>query len=115
MVMRTTTIILIFLLASLSVFSSDKSTKAKLTGVVYEDVRGYKIPLSLATISSKGTVISTFSETTGDFELNLPEGKHTVTFSYAGYKPVQKELKVKKNKEIYLEITLKQETGFAQK
>ncbi|MFB6341290.1 carboxypeptidase-like regulatory domain-containing protein [Saccharicrinis sp. FJH62] len=109
-----TTVLLFFILFSVTVFGSNKQEKSKISGVVYENVRGYKIPLSLANIQCKGTTIGTFSEKTGDFELDLPEGKYTVTFSFAGYKPVKKELKIKKNKNLYLEITLEDNTGFAQ-
>lgn len=110
-----TPILILFLAISFSLLGANNSKKSSISGVVYENVNGYKIPLSLASIKCKGTTIGTFSEKTGDFELDLPEGKYTVTFTFAGYKSVQKELKIKKNKDIYLEITLKENLGLAQR
>lgn len=110
------TLIILLLFISLSVLAGgNNANKAKINGVVYENVRGYKLPLSFATIQCKGTTIGTFSEKTGGFNLDLPEGKYTITFAYVGYKPVVKELKVKKNKEMYLEVTLEETEGMAQK
>lgn len=110
---------LLLLFFSLTIFSAsaanNKKDEAKVSGVIYENVKGYKLPLSLASVKCEGTVIGTFSDKSGEFKIDLPEGKHTITFSFVGYEPIEKELKVKKNKEIYLEITLDQQTGFAQK
>jgi hypothetical protein len=107
-------LIALLFFSTLTVFAGNKDDKAKVKGIVYENVRGYKLPLSLATIQCKGTTIGTFSEKTGDFELDLPKGEYKVTFAYVGYEPVIKELKIKKNKEIYLEVTLEESDQISQ-
>lgn len=111
-----TLLLLFFCIFLVSASAADnKKTNTKLTGVIYENVKGYKLPLSLASVKCEGTVIGTFSDKSGEFQIDLPEGKHKITFSFVGYEPIEKELKVKKNKEIYMEVTLNQQSGFAQK
>jgi hypothetical protein len=104
----------LFLIASFTLTAAGRAEKTTVNGVVFENVRGFKVPLSLASVQCKGTTIGTFSTETGDFKLDLPDGTYKVTFSFAGYKPVEKELKIKASKPIYIEITLDQNSGLAQ-
>lgn len=111
------TILLLIALISLTVCSAKtKSEPLSIKGVVYETVDGKKQPLSLANVHCEGTTLGTTSEKGGKYDMNLSAGKYTVVFSFAGYKPVTKEIVVKKNTKaqaLFVDIELAPEKNLA--
>lgn len=52
---------------------------------------------------------STISDLNGAYEIKLPEGNHTLTFSYVGYKDFAKTIDVKLNEEQQINISLEED------
>jgi hypothetical protein len=42
----------------------------------------------------------------GKFEIDLPEGEHTLLFAFIGYKPYEHKIRVDKNTKVNIEINL---------
>jgi len=99
---------LIFLLLISSpqiIFSQKTKTDANIFGHVI--CTNCDEHLSFANIQVKGTTIGITTDETGHYHLiNLPEGKHTLIASYVGYKPMEKEISIKKgeSKELNFEL-----------
>lgn len=82
---------------------AQKTTDANVNGHVVNKTTGEHIPYGAITI--KGTAIGTTADATGHYHLkNLPVGKFTITFSYLGYKPVEKETMLVAGKTIEVNI-----------
>ncbi len=69
-----------------------------ITGTV-SDING-----NLPMVNIKTQILSTISNDDGSFTLNLPPGKHILQFSSIGYRNVQREVDVKSNSIITLNI-----------
>lgn len=83
-----------------------KTTDAHITGHIIDAETNEHIPY--ATITVKGTTIGITSDATGHFLLKqLPEGKHTLTVSFAGYKPVEQQVEVVHDKTIEVKFELR--------
>lgn len=95
-----------------------KTEPVSIKGVVFEKVDGKKQPLTLANVHCEGTTLGTTSTKNGSYDMNLKAGKYKVVFSYAGYKPVTKEIVVKKKtkaKDLYVEVELEPQERLASK
>lgn len=111
------TILLLVALIGLTVCNAKtKVEPVTIKGVVYETVNGQKQPLTLANIHCEGTTLGTTSVKGGNYDMNLSAGKYKVVFSFAGYKPVTKEITVKKSTKaeaLFVDIELAPEEKLA--
>lgn len=99
--------LLLVLLMSLcvSMAQNNKKTDAHITGHVLDATTKEHLPYIL--ISLNGTNYTTLSDATGHFLLkNMPLGKHIITASFVGYKPVEAEVLVEPNKTTELKMEL---------
>jgi len=93
------------IILNLSVFSQ-KKTDAMLFGDV--KCNGEHVPY--VNIIVKGTNIGTMTDGTGHYKLaNLPLGKNTIVVQAMGYKPQEKEVEMKADKETILYINLEED------
>ena len=74
-------LLLIFLFSSLKIFAQTRP----ITGVVKDSANQ---PLVAATVSVKGSKVSTTTAADGSFALAVPSGNITLEVSYVGYNPV---------------------------
>ncbi|WP_299715626.1 TonB-dependent receptor [uncultured Tenacibaculum sp.] len=89
--MRIYTIIILFLIPLLS-FSQDKFT---ISGTLKDKANGET--LFGATVFLKGTSRGTTTNEYGFYSLTAPKGNYTLSVSYIGYKPLEKEIELTKN------------------
>ncbi|WP_299627060.1 TonB-dependent receptor [uncultured Tenacibaculum sp.] len=89
--MRIYTIIILFLIPLLS-FSQDKFT---ISGTLKDKANGET--LFGATVFLKGTSRGTITNEYGFYSLTAPKGNYTLSVSYIGYKPLEKEIELTKN------------------
>lgn len=68
---------------------SAKTMQSVINGLV-KDKQGTPIPG--AAVVLKGTVLGTVTDPNGKFKLSLPKGKNTLSFTFIGMKPVQREV-----------------------
>jgi outer membrane receptor for ferrienterochelin and colicin len=93
--------IAVFLLA-LSAFSLRAQTQYKLSGRIVSDDFS---PLSGASIYIARFSSGTFTDSTGQFQINLPAGLNEISFSYIGYTSQKAELNI--SHDTLIQITLK--------
>ncbi|MFP9100049.1 TonB-dependent receptor domain-containing protein [Flavobacterium sp. RHBU_24] len=74
-----------FLVIALFIFAVGfAQEKATLTGILTDkDMNG--APLPFASVTVKGTTISTTTDETGNYTLSVPAGEQTIVFSFLGY------------------------------
>ncbi|SNR15299.1 TonB-dependent receptor [Tenacibaculum jejuense] len=89
--MRIYTIIILFLIPLIS-FSQDKFT---ISGTLKDKANGET--LFGATVFLKGTSLGTTTNEYGFYSLTAPKGNYTLSVSYIGYKPIEKEIELTKN------------------
>ncbi|MDF0717680.1 TonB-dependent receptor [Muricauda sp. 334s03] len=66
-------------------------------------------PLAYATVMIKGTKIGSLTDEQGNFEINAPYGKHTVTVSFIGYATTSKNIETSpENKRVELNFVLRE-------
>ena len=70
-------------------------------------------PLPFANIIVKGTSIGTTTDFDGNYVLKVPVGNHIITFSFLGYKTVEKPVIVKANETIIVNQLMSAEEGVA--
>src|SRR5436309_2243704 len=75
-------VLFITLLVSITAFKCSGSTH--ITGTVYDSADSSVMPG--VTIRVKGTGISTVTDVKGAFELNVPDGKTKLIFTFIGFK-----------------------------
>ena len=85
-------------------------SKGTLKGVL-TDKEANNEPLPFANILIKGTVIGTTTDFDGNYVLNVPAGKHTVVFSFLGYKTVEKPIVIVTGESVTLNQVLSAEEG----
>lgn len=111
------TVLIIAAIIAFGIAQAKPNTEpVSIQGIVFEKVDGKKQPLTLANVHCEGTTLGTSSSNDGSYGINLKAGKYKVVFSYAGYKPVSKEIVVKKNskaKDLYVEIELEPQEKLA--
>ena len=113
--MRQILLVLSLVFVTTVLFARNDNKKAEIRGIVYEVVEGKKIPLSLANVQCKGTSKGTVTGIDGDFNLKLKEGVYKLRFTFAGRESVEREVKVKKNKNLYFEVVLDKNDIMAKK
>lgn len=97
------TVIILF-----SIIFNPLNAKQGKYSVVAGTVKNGKITLSDVTVFVKGTQLSTSSDESGNFLLNIPAGKHTLCASFIGYQPFEKEITVRPDENILINIELKE-------
>lgn len=92
--------ILTFSLSASSSFSQEITIKGKVSDASNDEtLPGVNVVLE----DKKGTV----TDLKGKYTLQATEGKHTITFSFMGYKIKTKDITLEKGKELVLDIQLK--------
>ncbi len=92
--------ILTFSLSAVSSFAQEITIKGKVSDASNDEtLPGVNVVLE----DKKGTV----TDIKGKYTLQATEGKHTLTFSFMGYKIKTKEITLEKGKELVLDIQLK--------
>lgn len=103
--MKNFTFLFICLLIAFSPLAQAQKTDAMLFGHVKDKATQKHIPY--ATITVKGTNMSTATDATGHFKLaNLPIGKQTIIAQFVGSRPQEMEVMMEKGKgtEVYFEL-----------
>ena len=96
-----------FLALSQFVIAQDKGTlKGLLT-----DKETNNEPLPFANVQIKGTNIGTTTDFDGNYVLNVPAGNHIVSFSFLGYKTVEKPIIIQENETLTINSILSAEEG----
>lgn len=70
-------------------------------------------PLPFANVIIKGTTIGTTTDFDGLYTLNVPAGNHIVSFSFLGYKTIEKAFTVKVGETITINQLMSAEEGVA--
>ncbi|WP_294822607.1 TonB-dependent receptor, partial [uncultured Flavobacterium sp.] len=76
--------------------------------VTDQDANGETLPF--ATVSVKGTAITTSTDIDGNYTLTVPEGEHTVVFSFLGYLEQSATVKVVAGETVTLNQQLKSDS-----
>lgn len=96
--------IIMLLLIPLTGISQSKFT---ISGTLKDNANGET--LFGATVFLKGTSIGTMTNEYGFYSLTAPEGKYTLSISYIGYAPIEKEIQLTEN--IKFNASLKEDTN----
>lgn len=105
--MKKNILLILFILGTCSVFSQSK-TDAMLFGDIKDKTTDEHIPF--ATIMVKGTQLGTVTDASGHFKLpNLPLGKQTIVVTCTGYKPIEADVIMEKNKATELFVVLEED------
>ena len=91
------------------VFSQSKGT---VSGKVTDKEMNNE-PLPFANVFIKGTTIGGTTDFDGNYSLNVPEGSHTLVFSFVGYKTEERAITVKANETLKLSIVMGASEGVA--
>jgi hypothetical protein len=95
--MKGTIILIIAVLLSTGLFATNKKDAIKVQGKVSEQINGKQYPMDKAYVYCENSLNCTFSDINGNFELELPKGKHTIKISFKGYEGKEVTYKVKRN------------------
>ncbi len=83
-------LLLVFLAFTNLILSQSKGT---VTGTVTDKEMNGE-PLPFANVFIKGTAIGATTDMDGKYTMNVPEGSHTIVFSFVGYETVEKSVSV---------------------
>lgn len=96
-------IVVFFLVISIKTFS-----QSNINGKIIDE---FKQPIFGASVVLKNTILGTVTNKNGFFELkNIPKGTQTIEMSFVGYKTRSKTITVTKNKSIFIEAILFEDT-----
>ena len=70
-------------------------------------------PLPFANVFIKGTTIGSTTDFDGNYSFKVPEGNHTVIFSFLGYKSIEKAFIIKAGETVVLNQVMSAEEGVA--
>lgn len=100
-----------YVVVALLLFISHLSVAQKIKGYVYD--ASNEEPLTGVNIyyKDKGDTQGTITDMDGLYELNIPAGNVTVTFSYLGYEPEAHSLIVRRNQEMTLNVSMKMQSN----
>lgn len=87
----------LFLSLVLTTTAGNKKGQTQVKGVVYENTNGDKQPLTLAYVYIDNTEYCTYTDAKGNFELEIPSGKHKVKVSFMGYESETKVINTRKD------------------
>ena len=90
------------LLLLLMLLGASAASAADLKGRILD--RSTREPLVGATILLSGTTRGTTTDASGAFEMDLPEGTHTLTVSYISYLTQQVEVRIPADDELTIEL-----------
>ncbi|MBP7184972.1 MAG: carboxypeptidase-like regulatory domain-containing protein, partial [Saprospiraceae bacterium] len=103
--MRNYSTLLLLLTSLISFFSY--SSNAQVKGIVTDEQNH---PLAFATIYVENSTLGTTTNSDGNYELNLPKGKHTLIFQYIGYEKEKRSIELKSDKNYELNVQLKEQS-----
>lgn len=86
--------------------NQDVEQSSVVKGALYEIVDGEKIALPFANVYIDGTTEVTNSDFDGSFELTTNNDRCVVKCTFKGYESFEKEVSVKNNEDVSLEIFL---------
>ena len=98
-----------FVLFFLLVFVNTSLLLAQQKGIIYGTIMDGELdePLSFANIGISSLGIGTTTDLDGNYRLtNIPEGSHTVTFSYLGFEDKTKDITINGGEELKIDISL---------
>jgi len=98
--------VLVILCCSISVIAQQNG---RISGKMTDSSTGES--LLFANVILEGTVIGTTTDNNGNYSLVVPSGKHTIKFSYIGYKAIFEEVDVEAGQRLELNITLEPDVG----
>lgn len=102
-------VLITFLALSQFLIAQDKG---KLTGLL-TDKETNNEPLPFANVIIKGTTIGTTTDFDGLYSFAVPEGTHTVVFSFLGYKSIEKKFTIKAGETVTINQLMSAEEGVA--
>lgn len=90
------------LLALVGLFSVSAlaENKVSIKGTVCENNENKNTPICMAYVYVNNTVYCTYTDQNGNFELELPKGKHSVKIAFKGYTTKTRVINTKKIKNI---------------
>ncbi|MCK4663227.1 MAG: TonB-dependent receptor [Bacteroidales bacterium] len=89
---------------------TETTDKNKTDANIFGHVQCNDEHIPFVNILVKGTVIGTATDATGHYSLiNLPEGVQTIRIQAIGYKPVEKEVELRKNKSIEVNFNIEED------
>lgn len=97
-----------FALVTLLATAAFSQSKVSIKGTVYQN-NEKKSPLCMAYVYVDNTVYCTYTDEKGNFELDLPKGKHNLKISFKGYSSANRVVNVKKSNDVNMDITLIEE------
>ncbi|MFC2114057.1 carboxypeptidase-like regulatory domain-containing protein [Bacteroidota bacterium] len=98
---------LLFLLITILLFSIQNSKAQNtftLSGTVKDASTG-EVLIGVAIVKS-GSTTGTITNEKGYYSLNLPGGKHQISYSYMGYKTIENEVYLKKDETLNIQLSL---------
>lgn len=103
--------ILLITLLTLSQFINAQD-KGNLKGLL-TDKEVNNEPLPFANVVIKGTTIGTTTDFDGNYSIQVPAGTHIVSFSFLGYKTIEKSFTIKAGETVTINQILSAEEGVA--
>jgi len=100
-----------YVIVALLLFISHLSYSQKLKGHVYDATNEEVLTGVNIFFKDKGSPQGTITDIDGYYELDIPTGNVSVTFSYLGYETVNHPLIVKRGQEIVLNVPMKVESN----
>jgi iron complex outermembrane receptor protein len=100
--MKRHTLLLLLLIISISYTWAQNTVSGKVTSQKNEELIGVNI--SVKDISGLGTS----TDFNGDYQISLPQGCHDLLFQYIGYKDLLKNVCLEQNKNLNLDVSLKE-------
>ncbi len=100
-----------YVIVALLLFCSHFSFAQKINGYVYDASNEEALTGVNIFFKDKGATQGTITDIDGYYELEIPVGNVTLTFSYLGYETETRPLIVKRNQEINLNIAMKMQSN----
>ncbi|MEN8138528.1 MAG: TonB-dependent receptor [Bacteroidota bacterium] len=107
--MKKISLLLLTLTVSLSLYAQQKT----ISGVVYEEVNGEKVPLPFANVFVPGTTRGTTSDIDGKYILSVTDQDKFAKVSFIGYGDIQEKIPALDDANIVIDFTMSQGGGVA--
>lgn len=102
--MKKLSVVIVLVVLSVVSFAKSKTTVEKIKGKVIELADGQEQPVAMAFIYIDQTVYSAYTDDNGEFELELPKGKHEMKISFKGYAIEVKTIDTKKDNNLTVKL-----------
>lgn len=89
-------IVILFISVSILSYAKSKPTNNQIKGQVIEIVDGIEQPVAMAFIYIDQTTYTAYTNSNGEFSLDLPKGKHEIKVAFKGYDGKTKTIDTKK-------------------